>query len=103
MIHYTCDRCKREIDPLHQTRYVVEIEIHAVLYNGVDEFEDDIDHLTELHQVLAELHDHADQADDDATQSSHRSRYDLCPRCRQHFLRNPLGRDAHLAIGFSSN
>ncbi len=103
MIHYTCDRCKREIDALHQTRYVVQIEINAALDSGVGEFEDDIDHLSELHQILEELHNDCDDEDDASAQSSHRGRYDLCPDCRRHFLRNPLGRDALLALGFSNN
>ncbi len=101
MIHYTCDRCKREIDSLHQTRYVVEIEIHAALDGCANDFEDDIDHLSELHQVLEELSGDCD--DDHLAESSHRGRYDLCPDCRQHFLKNPLGRDALLALGFSNN
>ncbi len=101
MIHYTCDRCKREIDSLHQTRYVVEIEIHAALDDCANDMEDDIDHLSELNQALEDLSD--DGNDDEHAESSHRGRYDLCPGCRQHFLNNPLGRDSLLALGFSNN
>lgn len=101
MIHYTCDRCKREIDTLHQTRYVVQIEVQAALDGPLGDFDDDIDHLSELHQILEDLSD--DETDGSSPESSHRGRYDLCPECRRHFLKNPLGRDALLALGFSNN
>ncbi len=100
MIHYTCDRCKREIDAMHQTRYVVQIEISAAMDDCPSEFDDDIDHLSELHQILEDI---CEDTDGSSPNSSHRGRYDLCPDCRQHFVKNPLGRDALLAIGFSNN
>jgi hypothetical protein len=40
---------------------------------------------------------------DDANESSHHGRYDLCPECHRQFLKNPLGRDPVLALGFSNN
>ena len=100
MIHYTCDRCKREIDVMHQTRYVVQIEISAAMDDCPNEFDDDIDHLSELHQILEDI---CEDGVESSENSSHRGRYDLCPECRQQFVKNPLGRDALLAIGFSNN
>jgi len=44
MIRFTCDLCKREIDPEEDLRYVVKIEIYASLDPMVLE-EDDRDHL----------------------------------------------------------
>ena len=101
MIHYTCDRCKRQINTADQTRYVVQIDIQTAADQPLDEMEDDIDQLTELHQMLENLTDTTIDADD--PESSHHGRYDLCPECHRQFLKNPLGRDAVLALGFSNN
>ena len=101
MIHYTCDRCKRQINIADQTRYIVQIDIQTAADEPRTEVEDDIDHLTELHQMLEGMTDPA--LDDDERESSHHGRYDLCPECHRQFLRNPLGRDAVLALGFSNN
>ena len=58
MIHYSCDRCGRPIDPSEDLRYVVRLEIEAVMepLDGEVVDDDDRDHLMELHEIL----DHAD-------------------------------------------
>lgn len=100
MIHYTCDRCKREINTTNQTRHVVKIQVTAVVEDMAEELEEDGDHLSELHQLLEGIHD-----DDslDITDMAHRGRFDLCPECYRQYVKNPLGRDALLPIGFSNN
>ena len=48
MIHYSCDKCKRDIDPQDELRYVVKMEINAVV--EPDEADDERDHFViELH------------------------------------------------------
>ena len=101
MIHYTCDRCKRQIDIAEQTRYIVQIDIQTATDQPTDDMADDVDHLTELHQMLEGITNEA-MAEDDC-ESSHHGRYDLCPECHRQFMKNPLGRDAVLALGFSNN
>ena len=101
MIHYTCDRCKRQINTTDQTRYVVQIEIQSAAEVPAEQWDDDVDQLTELHQILEGIADEDLQCDEEA--SSHRGRYDLCPECHRQFLKNPLGRDSMLALGFSNN
>jgi hypothetical protein len=101
MIHYTCDRCKRQINIADQTRYIVQIDIQSAIDEPIAEIEDDIDQLTELHQMLEGLTDPT--ADGEVSESSHHGRYDLCPECHRQFLKNPLGRDPVLALGFSNN
>ncbi len=103
MIHYTCDRCKRQIDTADQTRYVIQIDIQSAMDEQKSDVEDDIDQLSELHQMLEGLTDEEIDATGVNSQSSHRGRYDLCPECHRQFLKNPLGRDAVLALGFSNN
>ncbi len=101
MIHYTCDRCKRQINTADQTRYIVQIDIQSAADHPAAEIEDDVDQLTELHQLLESMTD--TEIEDDDVESSHHGRYDLCPECHRQFLKNPLGRDAVLALGFSNN
>jgi hypothetical protein len=103
MIHYTCDRCKRQINTADQTRYVIQIDIQSAADEPKSDIEDDIDQLTELHQMLEGMTDADIDAAENDSESSHRGRYDLCPECHRQFLRNPLGRDAVLALGFSNN
>ena len=102
MIHYTCDRCKRQINPVSQTRFIVQIDIQTATSDLEPEFEDDIDHLNEIHHVLEGMHD-PDIVTDEKAETSHHGQYDLCPECHRQFLKNPLGRDAVLALGFSNN
>lgn len=101
MIHYTCDRCRREIDPARHTRYVVQIEVQAAIDGSLGEFDDDVDHLSELNQLLEATGD--EDLASELADASHRGRYDLCPECHRQFLKNPLGRDSMLALGFSNN
>ena len=72
MIHYTCDRCKRQINTADQTRYVVQIDIQTAADEPASEIEDDIDHLAELHQMLEGLTDPTIDPDDG--ESSHHGR-----------------------------
>ena len=61
MIHYSCDRCGRPIDPHDELRYVVRLEIEAVMepLDGDVLEDDDRDHLMELHEILERADDAA--------------------------------------------
>ena len=48
MIHYTCDRCKRQIDTADQTRYVVQIDIQSSAEEPCYSLEDDIDQAKQI-------------------------------------------------------
>jgi hypothetical protein len=102
MIRYSCDLCKRALDPEEDLRYVVKIEVYAALDPAAAaEDENDRDHLEELQDILECLEDADDaQIGDDVYQQL---RFDLCPQCRKRFLQNPLGREVAKAFGFSSN
>jgi len=101
VIHFSCDRCKRSINPQDQLRYVVRIETRACLdfEDAIDE-EADRDHLLEVEEIL-------DRADDEESEFIgediyQQQRFDLCPECYRQFTRNPVGRDA-VEFNFSKN
>lgn len=102
MIHYTCDCCKRIIDPADDVRYVVKMEVYATMDPAADgDADDERDHLEEIQQILERLEDAADDAlGEDVYQTL---RYDLCPECRRKFLKNPLGREPMKQFDFSQN
>ena len=100
MIRYSCDMCKRDIDPDEDLRYVVKIEMFAAFDPLVME-EEDRDHLQEIQDILERLEDvENDQIGDDVYQQL---RFDLCPECRKKFLKNPLGRESTKLVDFSKN
>ena len=102
MIHYSCDRCHRPINPEEDLRYIVKLEVEAAMEPlDVDEFDDDRDHLLEVQEILERLED----ADSEAIGEElyQRCRFDLCPECFQEFIKNPVGREGRAQLGFSQN
>lgn len=102
MIRYSCDLCKRELDPQDDLRYVVKMEVYAAFDPvAVDEDVEDRDHLEEIQDILERIEDGSTRdVGDDVYQQL---RFDLCPECRKKFLENPLGRETAKAFGFSAN
>ena len=101
MIHYSCDRCKRILDPAQDLRYVIKINAQVAL-EPLDNHDspDDRDYLEEVQELLEEL---ADANDDDiALGLPVQKRFDLCIDCYRKYLQNPLGEPA-VQVGFSSN
>lgn len=102
MIHYTCDRCKRLLDPTEDLRYVVKMEVYAAMDPaGADSIEDDRDHLLEVHQILECYED--DQNESVSDHIYQKRRYDICPECHRKFISNPLAREQATQFGFSQN
>ncbi len=103
MIHYGCDRCGRPIDPRDELRYVVRIEIDAVMepIDGDVVEDDDRDHLMELHEIIERSADAADSMIGDEVYQ--RQRFDLCSACHQKFTRNPVGKESSKQLDFSNN
>lgn len=101
MIHYSCDRCHRAIDPDDEVRYSVQIEIHAASDATDSDMDEDRDHLVELHDILERLED----ADcEEISQSAYqRRRFDLCHECHRLFVKNPLSVDMSTSLEFSDN
>ena len=89
MIHFTCDCCGRSINQTSETRYVVRMEVYAAMDDEAGHAAEEADHLEEIEDLLERMDD-VDAELDDALYRQ--VRYDLCPDCRERFLRNPLGR-----------
>lgn len=101
MIRYTCDLCKRDLDPVDDLRYVVKIEIAAV-FDPVEETSDeDRDHLQEIHDILERMEDIDDEEVGDEVHQF--MSFDLCPACRRQFMKRPLGRETTHLFDFSKN
>ena len=102
MIRYSCDLCKRKLDPKNDLRYVVKIEVYAAFDPAaVDNDDEDRDHLEEIQDILERMEDMpGDEIGDEVYQQL---RFDLCPECRKKFIENPLGRETAKAFGFSAN
>lgn len=101
MIHFTCDRCKREIDPDVELRYVVRLEVQAMMEPCEAEVEDDRDHLLEIQEILERMDDQLDE--NIGEEIYQRRRFDLCPKCYRKYIKNPLGRDSMAQLTFSKN
>ena len=102
MIHYTCDACKRPLDPEEENRYVVRLEVYAACDPlDLHEADGDRDHLHEIQEVLQRLED---EEDDSTVEDEYQQlRFDLCPECHKRFLKNPLGLDTSKLFDFSNN
>ena len=82
MIRYSCDLCKRELDPQDDLRYVVKVEVFAAIgQTAVDADDEDRDHLEEIQDILERMEDASgDEIGDEVYQQL---RFDLCPDCRK--------------------
>jgi len=100
MIHYTCDKCGQPIDAEEDLRYLVKVEVQAVMSDGRTE-DHDRDHLLEIDEILERAADEAGDAVGDDIYG--RQTFDLCRRCHEKFSRDPLGRDLAGKVGFSAN
>lgn len=102
VIHFTCDRCGRSIDPKRQLRYAVGIQIQAKM-DGTDlgaEREDE-DPLLSIEQILEAASDLADELVGNDIQSD--LQFDLCVDCYRRFVKNPLGARSVPALPVSQN
>ena len=67
MLHYSCDVCKRPIDPQSDVRHVVKIEVFTAIEDQeccgeADVLAADADHLEEVEELLDRID--ADECDD---------------------------------------
>ena len=102
MIHFSCDRCKRPLDTESELRYVVRLEVQAMMEpTELDLVADDRDHLLEVQEILERMEDLEDE--NIGEEIYKKSRYDLCSHCYRKFIQNPLGRESVPHLNFSKN
>ncbi len=96
MLHFSCDLCGCQLD---DRRFVVKLEVFPAFDpDQLSPGDLDADHLDQVAQQIAANED--SDLDDCETKAL---RFDLCPRCHQKFLRDPLGREAARRLTFSQN
>lgn len=100
MIHYSCDRCGKNIDPEMEIRYVVRIEVQASCESPAF-CEDEGDHLLELEEILERLENA--ECPNISEDVYHRRKHDLCCNCYREYRKNPLAIEPQIPIGFSDN
>ncbi len=101
MIHYSCDCCKRPIEPQNELRYVVRMEAYVAMDPCNEDDGSDRDHLEEVQDILERL----EQEDGEQMSSDvyREMRYDLCSECHKKFVADPLGRQMAMHFDFSEN
>ena len=101
MLHVTCDLCGKKLHP-GEDHYVVKIEVFAG-HDPAELTEADLeeDHMEAVSQLIRQME--AGECSDEVAPTSHHLRYDLCPDCRQRYLRDPLSKDAAGKFDFSEN
>jgi hypothetical protein len=103
MIHYSCDCCGRSIDPNEEVRYVVRIEVEAVMAPIEDQVveNEDRDYLMEISEILDRADDEQNPLIGDGVYR--RKRFDMCTECHRQFAKSPLGNKASKILDFSNN
>jgi hypothetical protein len=103
MIHYVCDVCKNSLDPEHDLRYVVRMEVYTAISDGPAGVDADRDHLSEIHEILEGMGGLGSNDESIGEDVYQQLRFDLCSECRKKFLRDPLGRRLAGQLDFSKN
>lgn len=102
MIRVLCDLCGKEIDREEESHFVVKIEIAAA---GPDTLLLESDLAADNLEAVSELLKAHESGDIELPEIPDRQslRYDLCPTCRERFLKNPLRPEAASHFDFSQN
>ena len=102
MLHVTCDLCGKVLRPGDDQHFVVKVEVFAAQDPAeITEADLDEDHMEAVSQLIRQME--AGECTDGVGPTSHHLRYDLCPDCRQRYLRDPLSKDAVGKFDFSEN
>ena len=95
MVHYTCDMCGKPLLPDEDIRYVVKIEVYTAC--DAMEMDDDMDEeIEEMEEEDAGEGDACDACDaaDPAEMLENGEykafRFDLCTKCHEKYLQDPL-------------
>ena len=101
MIHYRCDICKCELDPQHDTSYVVRMEVYPAPADSPSAIDDDRDHLEDIQEVLERFQEFDADGQLPVADTYQTRRFDLCGDCCKRFLKQPLPRTVATQFNFS--
>ena len=91
MIHYSCNLCRRELDPGHDGSYVVRMEVYPAQSREHVPIDDDRDHLEEFHEILERYDEFEDDGPFLGNDNYLKDEFHLCNQCGKRFLQAPLG------------
>jgi hypothetical protein len=102
MIHYTCDRCRKVIETEHETRFIVRIEVQATSQDADFDQEAELVHLKAIEDIIDQLE--RDEGDEEISpEILTRREFDLCSKCYEAYVQNPLAVEPQTHLGFSNN
>jgi hypothetical protein len=100
MQHISCDHCGKNLEA-GETHFVVRIEVFAAHEPPPLTEEDlDADHMEAVGALLEQMEE---DGEEHVVPQTQQRRYDLCPGCRQRYLRDPLGKENAQKLDFSPN
>lgn len=88
MQHFSCDICGQKIE---ERRFTARIEVFLPFdqeSTQPPEFDDDLDHLDEVSEILGEFELTGDL--DLEPNRPHSFRFDLCADCQKQYVKDPL-------------
>lgn len=90
MVHFTCDMCGKELLVDEETRFVVNVEVHAA-YDPMEITEADLE--SDIDEEIRELVNEMKEMDAEELEDQVRKtfRFDLCPSCWEQYIADPLG------------
>lgn len=100
MVHYTCDMCGKPLQAEEDIRYVVKIEV----YTACDAMEMDDEMCEELEEMDENDNDDDDDPLDMLENGEYKTfRFDLCTKCHEKYLQDPLFIKSWNRTRFSQN
>jgi hypothetical protein len=100
MVLISCDLCGKEIQPETGRYYVVRMEVLTRGKTGLVDEDLADDNLEAVSQLLQDADD--DEVGYKEVPPRETMKFDLCPNCRNKFVKDPLNRES-LSLDFSSN
>lgn len=99
MVHFSCDKCGKDLTAANSQRYVARICVYPP-HNHDQITDDDLDHMEAVAEIL-QREGYSPEANEPPRFVGFR--YDLCADCHHQFIQDPLNRDPIPALNYSKN
>lgn len=100
MIHYTCDMCNCELDPKHDVKYAIRMEMYPTPCDTNSAIDNDRDYLEDIQEVLQRYDEFEADGELPENDTYHKYHLDLCRACCERFLQ-PITRKNAPQFDFS--